>query len=162
MQKGYDHNWVLDKPSPHAMTLAARAYDPTSGRVLEVETTEPGLQFYTGNYLGGGTAGTAGVAYRQSDAYCFETQHFPDSPNKPHFPTTVLLPGHIFRSRARSIASRPIAVDGPATSAVARKTAKKRCRLILDGGLLRLILAAERGIDHRHCADWPEASAPSP
>jgi aldose 1-epimerase len=98
MQKGYDHNWVLDKPSPNAMTLAARAYDPTSGRVLEVETTEPGLQFYTGNYLGGGTAGTAGVAYRQSDGYCFETQHFPDSPNKPHFPTTVLLPGHIFRS----------------------------------------------------------------
>ena len=98
MQKGYDHNWVLDKPSPHAMTLAARAYDPASGRVLEVETTEPGLQFYTGNYLGGGTAGTAGVTYRQSDGYCFETQHFPDSPNKPHFPTTVLLPGHIFRS----------------------------------------------------------------
>jgi aldose 1-epimerase len=98
MQSGYDHNWVLDKPSPNAMTLAARAYDPASGRVLEVETTEPGLQFYTGNYLGGGSAGTAGVAYRQSDAYCFETQHFPDSPNKPHFPPTVLLPGHIFRS----------------------------------------------------------------
>jgi aldose 1-epimerase len=98
MQKGYDHNWVLDKPGPHAMTLAARAYDPASGRVLEVETTEPGLQFYTGNYLGGGSAGSAGVAYRQSDAYCFETQHFPDSPNKPHFPTTTLLPGHIFRS----------------------------------------------------------------
>ena len=98
MQKGYDHNWVLDKPSPNAMTLAARAYDPGSGRVLEVETTEPGLQFYTGNYLSGSTAGTAGVAYRQSDAYCFETQHFPDSPNKPQFPSTVLLPGHIFRS----------------------------------------------------------------
>jgi aldose 1-epimerase len=98
MQKGYDHNWVLDKPGPHAMTFAARAYDPASGRVLEVETTEPGLQFYTGNYLGGGSVGTAGVAYRQSDGYCFETQHFPDSPNKPHFPTTVLLPGHIFRS----------------------------------------------------------------
>jgi len=98
MQKGYDHNWVLDKPGPNAMTLAARAYDPSSGRVLEVETTEPGLQFYTGNYLGGGSAGTAGVAYRQSDAYCFETQHFPDSPNKPNFPSTTLLPGHIFRS----------------------------------------------------------------
>jgi aldose 1-epimerase len=98
MQKGYDHNWVLDKPGPHAMTLAARAYDPVSGRVLEVETTEPGLQFYTGNYLGGGSAGTAGVAYRQSDAFCFETQHFPDSPNKPQFPSTTLLPGHIFRS----------------------------------------------------------------
>jgi aldose 1-epimerase len=98
MQRGYDHNWVLDKASPHSMTLAARAYEPVSGRAMEVETTEPGVQFYTANYLGGGSAGTAGVAYRQSDAFCFETQHFPDSPNQPHFPTTVLQPGHIFRS----------------------------------------------------------------
>lgn len=97
-QNGYDHNWVLDKPSASALTFAARAYDPKSGRILDVETTEPGLQFYTANYLGGGSAGTAGVAYRQSDAFCFETQHFPDSPNKPEFPSTVLLPGHIFRS----------------------------------------------------------------
>ncbi len=97
-QNGYDHNWVLDKPSPTALTLAARAYDPASGRIMEVETTEPGMQLYTANYLGGGTAGTAGVAYRQSDAFCFETQHFPDSPNKPEFPTTVLQPGHIFHS----------------------------------------------------------------
>jgi aldose 1-epimerase len=98
MQRGYDHNWVLNQPAPHTMTLAATAYDPASGRIMEVDTTEPGLQFYTGNYLGGGSAGTAGVAYRQSDAFCFETQHFPDSPNKPRFPTTVLLPGHSFRS----------------------------------------------------------------
>ena len=98
MQKGYDHNWVLDKPSPNAMTLAARAYDPGSGRVLEVETTEPGLQFYTGNYLSGSTAGTAGVAYRQSDAYCFETQHFPDSPNHPSFTSTELKPGQTYHT----------------------------------------------------------------
>ncbi|GAB0119727.1 aldose epimerase family protein [Acidisoma sp. 7E03] len=97
-QNGYDHNYVLEKPSPQALTFAARAYDPKTGRIMEVETTEPGLQFYTANYLGGGSAGTAGVAYRQSDAFCFETQHFPDSPNKPDFPTTTLLPGHIFRS----------------------------------------------------------------
>lgn len=97
-QSGYDHNYVLEKPSPQALTFAARAYDPKSGRIMEVETTEPGLQFYTANYLGGGSAGTAGVAYRQSDAFCFETQHFPDSPNKPDFPSTVLQPGHIFRS----------------------------------------------------------------
>lgn len=97
-QNGYDHNYVLEKPSPQALTFAARAYDPKSGRIMEVETTEPGLQFYTANYLGGGSAGTAGVAYRQSDAFCFETQHFPDSPNKPDFPSTVLQPGHIFRS----------------------------------------------------------------
>jgi aldose 1-epimerase len=97
-QNGYDHNWVLDKPAPQALTFAARAYEPKSGRIMEVETTEPGLQLYTGNYLGGGSAGTAGVAYRQSDAFCFETQHFPDSPNRPEFPTTVLQPGHIFRS----------------------------------------------------------------
>jgi aldose 1-epimerase len=98
MQRGYDHNWVLNKPAPHAMTLAATAYEPSSGRIMEVDTTEPGVQFYTANYLGGGSAGTAGVAYRQSDAFCFETQHFPDSPNKPSFPTTILLPGHSFRS----------------------------------------------------------------
>ena len=97
-QRGYDHNWVLNQAAPHAMTLAATAYDPVSGRIMEVDTTEPGLQFYTANYLGGGSAGTAGVAYRQSDAFCLETQHFPDSPNKPRFPTTVLLPGHSFRS----------------------------------------------------------------
>ncbi|HEX3984334.1 MAG TPA: aldose epimerase family protein [Acidisoma sp.] len=97
-QNGYDHNFVLDKPAPQALTFAARAYEPKSGRIMEVETTEPGLQFYTANYLGGGSAGTAGVAYRQSDAFCFETQHFPDSPNKPEFPTVVLQPGHIFRS----------------------------------------------------------------
>jgi aldose 1-epimerase len=95
---GYDHNWVLNKPAPHAMTLAARAYHPASGRIIEVDTTEPGVQFYTANYLGGGSAGTAGRAYRQSDAFCFETQHFPDSPNKPGFPSTVLEPGHVFRS----------------------------------------------------------------
>jgi aldose 1-epimerase len=95
---GYDHNWVLNKPAPHAMTLAARAYHPVSGRIMEVDTTEPGVQFYTANYLGGGSAGTAGRAYRQSDAFCFETQHFPDSPNKPSFPSTVLEPGHVFRS----------------------------------------------------------------
>jgi aldose 1-epimerase len=98
LQGGYDHNWVLDKPAPDALTFAARAYEPRSGRIMEVETTEPGVQFYTANYLGGRSAGTAGVAYRQSDAFCFETQHFPDSPNKPHFPSTVLHPGHIFRS----------------------------------------------------------------
>lgn len=97
-QNGYDHNWVLDKPAPHALTLAARVYEPKSGRIMEVETTEPGVQFYTANYLGGGSAGTAGVAYRQSDAFCLETQHFPDSPNQPNFPTTVLQPGHIFQS----------------------------------------------------------------
>ncbi|GAB0115518.1 aldose epimerase family protein [Acidisoma sp. C75] len=97
-QGGYDHNWVLDKPAPDALTFAARAYEPRSGRIMEVETTEPGLQFYTANYFGGKSAGSGGAAYRQSDAFCFETQHFPDSPNKPHFPTTVLQPGHIFRS----------------------------------------------------------------
>jgi len=99
---GYDHNLVLNKPSPEgptpALAPAARAYDPESGRILEVLTTEPGMQFYTGNFLDGSVAGSAGSAYRQTDGFALETQHFPDSPNKPAFPTTELKPGQTFRS----------------------------------------------------------------
>jgi aldose 1-epimerase len=89
--KGYDHNWVLDRKGP-GMFLAARAYDPHSGRVLEVLTTQPGIQFYTGNFLNG-AKGKGGVAYNYRSAFCLETQHFPDSPNHPKFPTTELKPG---------------------------------------------------------------------
>jgi aldose 1-epimerase len=96
--RGYDHNWVLDKPAPGALSLAARLCDPASGRVLEVETTEPGLQFYSGNFLDGSAVGAGGSAYRQSDGLCLETQHFPDSPNQPGFPSTVLRPDGVYRS----------------------------------------------------------------
>ena len=95
---GYDHNWVLNKPSPGALAFAARAYDPRSGRVLDCYTTEPGVQVYTGNFLDGSYVGSAGSTYRQTDAFTLETQHFPDSPNKPQFPTTELKPGQTFRS----------------------------------------------------------------
>ncbi|MBO2450615.1 galactose mutarotase [Actinomadura barringtoniae] len=93
---GYDHNYVLNKPKPNALTLAAKVTDPRSGRVMEASTTQPGVQLYTANFLDGTLVGTSGHAYRQGDAFCLETQHFPDSPNKPNFPSTVLRPGQAF------------------------------------------------------------------
>ncbi len=95
--KGYDHNWVLDNAGP-ALHSAAFAYDPKSGRTLEVLTTEPGIQFYTGNFLDGTIHGKDGKVYNHRYAFCLETQHFPDSPNHPKFPTTELKPGHRFHS----------------------------------------------------------------
>jgi aldose 1-epimerase len=96
--RGYDHNWVLRAPVGEALRPAARAVEPRSGRVLDVLTNAPGLQFYTGNSLNGALVGPAGQAYRQSDGFCFETQRFPDAPNQPGFPSTVLRPGERFRS----------------------------------------------------------------
>ena len=90
--KGYDHNWVLDRKDSN-LSLAARVTEPASGRVLEVLTTEPGVQFDTGNFLDGTIKGKAGKVYQQRAGFCLETQHFPDSPNKPNFPSTILKPG---------------------------------------------------------------------
>lgn len=95
---GYDHNFVLNKPAADTLTFAARAYDPRSGRVLDCFTTQPGIQIYSGNFLDGSVTGSAGTAYRQSEGFTLETQHFPDSPNQPNFPSTVLQPGHEFHS----------------------------------------------------------------
>jgi aldose 1-epimerase len=77
---------------------AAEVYEPTSGRVMEISTTEPGIQFYTGNYLNGSLTGKGGKVYQKNSGLCLETQHYPDSPNRPDFPSTVLRPGQIFRS----------------------------------------------------------------
>ncbi len=95
---GYDHTYVLEPAHIGAVTLAAELYDPQSGRVLAIATTEPGIQFYTGNYLDGTVTGKGGHVYRKNSGLCLETQHFPDSPNQPHFPSTVLRPGQTFRS----------------------------------------------------------------
>jgi aldose 1-epimerase len=95
---GYDHNWVLRVPLGDAPRPAARAFEPRSGRILDVLTDTPGLQFYTGNGLNGALVGPSGRAYRQSDGVCFETQRFPDAPNQPGFPSAVLRPGERFRS----------------------------------------------------------------
>ena len=95
---GYDHNWVLRAQVGAGPRQAARAFDPGSGRVLDVLTDAPGLQFYTGNGLNGALVGPSGRAYRQGDAFCFETQQFPDAPNQPGFPSALLRPGEHFRS----------------------------------------------------------------
>lgn len=95
---GYDHNWVLNKPEPNTMSFAAEAYDPVTGRILTVDTTEPGVQFYTGNYLNGTVLGSSDTLYRQGAGFTFETQHYPDSPNHPNFPSTELKPGQTFSS----------------------------------------------------------------
>jgi aldose 1-epimerase len=95
--KGYDHNYVLSKPAG-TMGLAARVTEASSGRVLEVSTDQPGVQFYTGNFLDGSLKGKGGKTYPKRSGFCLETQHFPDSPNHPEFPTTTLKPGEQFKS----------------------------------------------------------------
>ena len=92
---GYDHNFVLNRKS-EGMVLAARVYEPTTGRVLEVSTTQPGVQFYTGNFLDGSVTGKQGHVYKRRFGFCLETQHFPDSPNHADFPTTILRPDERF------------------------------------------------------------------
>ena len=94
---GYDHNFVIKGPSG-ALNLAASVYEPNSGRVMEVLTTEPGMQFYTGNFLDGSFRGKDGQVYGRRHGFCLETQHFPDSPNQPQFPSVILRPGHTLRS----------------------------------------------------------------
>jgi aldose 1-epimerase len=98
--RGYDHNYVLDRRDNGYTKLefAARAEDPASGRVLTIVTTEPGIQFYSGNFLDGTLVGTSGRMYRQGDGFALETQHYPDSPNQPAFPSTVLRPGQVYQT----------------------------------------------------------------
>ena len=95
--KGYDHNWIINKPMGQ-LGLMARVYEPTSGRVLEVLSTEPGLQFYSGNFLDGTLKGKGGWVYQFRDGFCMEPQHYPDSPNKPEFPSVVLKPGQTYHN----------------------------------------------------------------
>ena len=97
--RGYDHNFVLNPPhKPGKLNVAAQLVDPSSGRELTISTLEPGIQFYSGNFLNGSLYGTSGRAYRQGDGLALETQHFPDSPNKPNFPSTRLDPGQTYRT----------------------------------------------------------------
>jgi aldose 1-epimerase len=94
---GYDHNWVINKKAGE-LSLMAHVSEPTTGRVMEVWSTEPGLQFYTGNFLDGTIKGKGGTAYQKHGAFCMEPQHFPDSPNKPQFPSTELKPGETYKN----------------------------------------------------------------
>jgi aldose 1-epimerase len=95
---GYDHNYVLDR-SGEGLVHAAHVMEPSTGRVLDVSTTEPGMQLYTGNFLDGSLTGKSGRVYKQRYGFCLETQHFPDSPNHPEFPNTILKPGETYRSK---------------------------------------------------------------
>lgn len=94
---GYDHNWVINKPMGQ-LGLMARVYEPTSGRVMEVWSTDPGLQFYSGNFLDGKNKGKGGWVYKYRNGFCMEPQHYPDSPNQPNFPSVVLKPGQTYRN----------------------------------------------------------------
>ena len=96
--KGYDHNWVLNRKGA-GLELAARVHEPKTGRTLEITTTEPGIQFYAGNFLDGTLTGKGGAVYKHRTGFCLETQHYPDSPNQPKFPTTTLKPGAEYRAR---------------------------------------------------------------
>ena len=99
MPGGYDHNWMLRHSS--GLHQAAIAYDPASGRTLEVTTNKPGTRFYAGNFLDGSLVGRGGIVYGKHAGFCLETQHFPDSPNQPAFLSTILRAGETFRSRSR-------------------------------------------------------------
>jgi aldose 1-epimerase len=94
--QGYDHNFVLSRWDGK-LRMAATVHEPESGRVMEVLTTEPGLQFYCGNFLDGSHVGKGGHPYRHRTGFCLEAQHFPDSPNKPAFPSAILRPGEVYR-----------------------------------------------------------------
>jgi aldose 1-epimerase len=96
---GYDHNFVLDKGNqPNGLTVAAKVYEPTTGRTMEIQTTEPGIQFYCGNFLDGRLKGKSGKSYVHRGGFCLETQHYPDSPNQANFPSCILKPGETFQS----------------------------------------------------------------
>lgn len=98
LTKGYDHNFVINRPEKSAdLAFAAKIHEQKSGRTLAVFTTEPGVQFYTGNFLDGTMVGKQNKVYKSQEAFCLEAQHFPDSPNHPHFPTTELAPGETYR-----------------------------------------------------------------
>ncbi|MEP6791733.1 MAG: aldose epimerase family protein [Ramlibacter sp.] len=97
LARGYDHNWILDRDGD-GLCFAARLQDDSSGRVLDMSTTEPAIQFYSGNFLDGTLRGSGGAMVRQGDGVCLEPQHFPDSPNRPEFPSTQLRPGEVFAS----------------------------------------------------------------
>ena len=96
---GYDHNWVINSENDGSMKLAATVHEPNTGRFMEIHTREPGIQFYCGNFLDGRLKGKSGKAYVHRGGFCLETQHYPDSPNQPNFPNTILRPGEQYETR---------------------------------------------------------------
>jgi len=96
--KGFDHNWVLKNANSSEQRLAASVYEPSSGRVMDVFTDQPGVQFYTGNHISPKHLGKQGMPYSPHDGFCLETQNFPDSPNQAHFPSSILKPGELYET----------------------------------------------------------------
>jgi aldose 1-epimerase len=96
---GYDHCWILNKSSDEELSWNIKVVEPVSGRVMELATTEPGVQFYTGNFLDGSITGKYDVVYNRNYGLCFEPEHYPDSPNRPDFPSVVLNPGEVYKTR---------------------------------------------------------------
>jgi len=96
---GYDHNFVLNRPNDNSLSFAGRVYEPNTGRIMEIYTTEPAMQFYSGNFLDGSIAGKGGCVYARHCGLCLETQHYPDSPNQEQFPSTILEPGREYYHR---------------------------------------------------------------
>ena len=96
---GYDHNWVLNKDGDEKMTLAAKVYEPTTGRIMKIYTEEPAIQFYSGNFLDGSNVGKGGIPYEFRTGFCLETQHCPDSPNQRSFPSIILQPGEVYKTK---------------------------------------------------------------
>ena len=149
--QGYDHNFVIDRPAGDtSLTLISKAWDPASGRVLKTYTTEPGVQFYTGNFLDGTLVGPSHRTYRQGDAFTLETQHYPDSPNQPAFPTTTLRP----RQRSRARPSTPSASADhrrrTAVRAAPKRTRKQAAARPLTSG--PLAARRRRAARPRRCA----------
>ena len=124
--KGYDHNFVLDGGVTGKPRLVARAHDPRSGRVLEILTTEPGLQLYTGNFLDGKITGKGGKVYAYRTGFCLETQHYPDSPNHPSFPPTTLKPGKQYKTTTIYRFTTDAAADAKGKDKAAKKDAKPK------------------------------------
>ena len=159
--RGYDHNWVLNRQvGDGKLVLAARAVDPESGRSLEVITTEPGIQFYAGNFLDGTLVGTSGKMYRQSYGFALETQHFPDSPNHDNFPSTVLRPGEVYETTTIykfGVSRRALATIGRGRRRRGRRRRPAPRRLRRANASRLRTLSSIPGAD-RLCSPWRGAA----
>jgi hypothetical protein len=144
---GYDYNFVLNQRPGDSLTFAARAYDPRTGRVIDCFTTEPAVQVYTSNGMNGSIVGSSGTTYRQTEAFTLETQHFPDSPNKPNFPTTELKPGQDFHSTMifRFAATAALRISASGRDQASLRCSRSNVAAMILSNLLRFCFALSLG-----------------